>query len=148
MIQTLGGADIGVIGLQIEGARAVLGIAIHESDYWGRGFGTDAVRTLVDGAFEVKPLVRIELTVLHDNARAIRSYERAGFKREGVLRSHVYQNGRYQDVVMMSVLHEEWAKGRAHAKNRVRAKSRAQAKSHSPGLLRLGGRARRRGGRR
>lgn len=108
IIQTRDGTDIGSTGLQIEGAHAVLGIAIHDERYWDRGLGTDAVATLVDGAFRARPLVRIELTVLPDNTRAIHAYERAGFKREGLLRRYVYQNGAYRDVMLMSILHEEW----------------------------------------
>ncbi len=116
VIQTLDGTDIGTTSLKIEGSRAMLGIAIHEERYWNRGLGTDAVRTLVDGAFRARALVRIELTVLPENARAIRCYERAGFAREGVLRRYIYQNGAYVDVVLMSVLHEEWAAARRAGK--------------------------------
>jgi len=113
IIQTRAGVDIGSAGLQIEGARATLGIAIHDERYWNRGLGSDAVATLVNGAFLARPLTRIELTVLPDNARAIRAYERVGFRREGVLRRYLYQNGAYRDVVLMSILHEEWAAARA-----------------------------------
>jgi diamine N-acetyltransferase len=116
VIQTLDGTDIGTTSLKIEGSRAMLGIAIHEERYWNRGLGTDAVRTLVDGAFRARALVRIELTVLPENARAIRCYERAGFAREGVLRRYIYQNGAYIDVVLMSVLHEEWTAARRAGK--------------------------------
>ena len=139
VIQTLDGADIGTIGLQIDGARAVLGIAIHDSRYWGRGLGTDAVRTLVDGAFLVRPLVRIELTVLPDNARAIRSYERAGFTREGVLRRYLYRNGRHDDVVLMSVLAEEWAERKRPA-GRTKRSGGGRKKPGGAGRMKRGGR--------
>lgn len=112
IIQTLDGKDIGTVGLHIQGSRATLGIAIHESDQWARGLGTDAVRTLVDGAFRTKPLVRIDLTVLPENSRAIRCYERVGFAREGVMRRYLYCNGEYCDLLLMSILHEEWAAAR------------------------------------
>ncbi|HXM18287.1 MAG TPA: GNAT family protein [Candidatus Tumulicola sp.] len=108
IIQTLRGKDIGVTGLVIDGARATLGISIFERSYWNKGCGTDAVRTLIDGAFRALPLVRIELTVLVDNARAIACYERAGFAREGVLRRLVYRDGKPTDMLLMSALHEEW----------------------------------------
>ena len=119
IIQTLDQTDIGTIGVHIEGARAVLGIAIHDETYWNRGYGTEAVALLVDGVFLTRPIVRIELSVLPDNDRAIRCYERAGFTREGLLRRYIYQRGEYQDVVLMSALHEEWAaRRRAPAKKR------------------------------
>ncbi len=108
IIQTLRGADIGVLGLQLEAGRGVFGIAIHEPQYWARGFGQDAVEVLVNSAFEVLPLQRIELLVLPDNVRAIRCYEKVGFKREGLLRSYIYSRGKMQDMIVMSILHEEW----------------------------------------
>jgi len=120
IIQTRGGIDIGSVGLQIDGTRATLGIAIHDERYWNKGLGTEAVTTLVDGAFRARPLVRIDLTVLPDNERAIRAYERAGFKREGTLRRYTYQNGAYRDVVLMSILHEEWSASRVPRRSRRR----------------------------
>lgn len=114
IIQTRRGVDIGVTDLVIEGARATLGVAIFEERYWSHGYGTDAVRTLVDGAFRARPLVRIELTVFPNNVRAIKAYERVGFKREGVLRSYQFRDGAYSDVVLMSILHGEWLARRDH----------------------------------
>jgi len=131
IIQADDGTDIGSAGLHIDGARATLGIAIHDERYWNRGLGSDAVATLVDGAFRARPLVRIDLTVLPDNERAIRAYERAGFKREGVMRRYTYQNGEYRDLVLMSVLHEEWIA------------ARKPPRASRSGLRRRGGRARR-----
>jgi RimJ/RimL family protein N-acetyltransferase len=128
IIQTSDGVDVGSAGLEIEGARATLGIAIHEERFWNRGLGTDAVGALVDGAFLTRPLVRIELTVFPDNQRAIRAYERAGFQREGLLRRYIYQNGEYRDVVLMSILHEEWRAARS-SKARARAAPRKRGRT-------------------
>jgi diamine N-acetyltransferase len=127
IIQTSDGVDIGSAGLQIEGARATLGIAIHDERFWNRGLGSDAVATLVNGAFLARPLTRIELTVLPDNKRAIRAYERVGFQREGLLRRYLYQNGAYRDVVQMSILHEEWTATRG-PKTRARATQRKRSR--------------------
>ena len=129
IIQTRAGADIGSAGIQIEGTRGVLGIAIHDERYWNRGLGTDAVATLVDGVFRARPLVRIELTVLDNNARAIRAYERAGFKREGLLRSYIYQEGAYRDVVLMSILHDEWKAAQDKGSRRRGARRKGSRRS-------------------
>jgi len=112
IIQTHRGVDIGVLGLQLESNRGIFGIAIHEPRYWARGYGQDAVEVAVDAAFRVLPLRRIELLVLPDNTRAIRCYEKAGFTREGELRNYIYNRGRMQDMIIMSVLHEEWRERR------------------------------------
>lgn len=115
ILQTRRGRDIGTIGLRVYGARAVLGIGIYDERYWNRGFGQDAVEVLVDGAFRVLPLQRIELTVYPDNRRAIRCYINAGFSHEGVLRKYAYHRGRYRDCILMSILHNEWQRHRRGA---------------------------------
>ena len=53
-------------------------------------------------------LHRIFLTVLSFNARAIRAYEKVGFKKEGVFREHIYRDGKYHDVYYMGILENEW----------------------------------------
>lgn len=108
IIQTRRGLDIGLIMLRVSEAHAELGIGIHNSRYWDRGYGQDAVEVFVDGAFRAMPLHRIELFVLPDNVRAIRCYEKAGFTREGLLRKYQFARGKMRDVVVMSILHEEW----------------------------------------
>jgi RimJ/RimL family protein N-acetyltransferase len=128
IIQTLDGHDIGTVGLFVERARATLGIAIHDDRYWSNGYGTDAVRVLVNGAFAVLPLVRIDLLVYTDNERAIRCYKKAGFTAEGVLRSYEWGHGRYRDILMMSVLHDEWP-ARSHPRTAGRRGS-ASARRH------------------
>jgi RimJ/RimL family protein N-acetyltransferase len=85
-----------------------LGIAIGR-DHWGKGFGQDAVRTLVDYAFEHLNMNRVGLYVLADDPRAVGAYRKAGFVEEGRIRQHAFVRGRYEDELVMSVLREEWA---------------------------------------
>lgn len=85
-----------------------MGIGIGDRAYWGYGYGRDAIRVLLDYAFRLRNLHKVWLTVNSDNERAIRSYERCGFVEEGRLRKHVWNNGRYIDLVYMGVLREEW----------------------------------------
>ena len=51
---------------------------------------------------------RIYLYVFETNPRAIRAYEKCGFVHEGKLRQSVYRNGRYIDILLMSILRSEW----------------------------------------
>lgn len=88
---------------------AYVAIGIGERDYWGRGYGTDAMRLTLRYAFEELDLHRVTLTVWSVNERAIRSYERAGFKREGVQRETMLREGRRVDTVVMGVLRGEFA---------------------------------------
>jgi diamine N-acetyltransferase len=89
---------------------AELGIAIGEKQYWGQGYGTEALNLLVDHGFNTLNLNRIYLQVYETNPRAVRSYEKASFSTEGRLRQARYLNGRYVDVILMSILKDEWIK--------------------------------------
>lgn len=112
ILQTRGGRDIGTGGLRLHGARAVLGVGITDARHWASGYAQDAVEVLADGAFRIMPLQRIELTAFPEDRRALACYRKAGFRKEGVLRQYAYEQGRYRDCVLLSVLHAEWVRRR------------------------------------
>jgi RimJ/RimL family protein N-acetyltransferase len=87
--------------------RCELGIALGKN-HWGKGFGQDAVRTLVDYAFTYLNVNRVSLQVLADDPRASGAYRKAGFVEEGRLRQQAWLRGRFHDELLMSVLREEW----------------------------------------
>jgi RimJ/RimL family protein N-acetyltransferase len=95
-------------GLDPQARSAEVMILIGNQAYWGGGYGTDAMVSLLRYLFWSRGLHRISLTVLAWNARAIRSYEKAGFVREGVLRADVFDGGRYHDQVVMAILRPEF----------------------------------------
>jgi RimJ/RimL family protein N-acetyltransferase len=92
-----------------EDGNAAFGISIGEKQEWSKGYGTDALRAICDFGFGQLRLERIELDVYEPNRRAQRSYEKAGFVKEGTLRHAHFSDGRFHDVVRMSLLREEWA---------------------------------------
>jgi len=87
---------------------AELGITIGDPDYWGRGYGREAIRLLLDYGFRLRNLRKIWLHVHAANERAIRAYIACGFVEEGRQRQHIWSNGRYDDLVLMGVLRDEW----------------------------------------
>src|SRR5574341_2038745 len=93
--------------------RAELAISIGEPGQWDRGLGTDAVRQARAHAFDALDLRRVGLITDADNARGIRCYEKAGFVREGLLRSHRLRYGQPIDMLAMAVLREEWLRATA-----------------------------------
>ena len=88
---------IGFARLGLDGVRAAkLGYAIR-ADQWGRGYATDAARTLVNYGFEQLDLHRISAAIGPDNAPSIALVQRLGFQYEGCIRDHVYTNGAWRD---------------------------------------------------
>jgi RimJ/RimL family protein N-acetyltransferase len=88
--------------------RGVIGIAIGEREFWSRGYGEDAMRTVCRFGLRDLDLHRIELTVAAFNGRAIRCYEKVGFTIEGRLRDHRYVAGRYYDTLVMGLLRDDF----------------------------------------
>jgi RimJ/RimL family protein N-acetyltransferase len=84
-----------------------LGIEIGR-DFWRKGFGQDAVRTLVDYAFEYLNMNRVALQVLAEDPRAVGAYRKVGFVEEGRQRQLGWLRGVYEDVLVMAILREEW----------------------------------------
>lgn len=92
---------------------ACLGIFIGDRGYWGKGFGSDAVRILVRYGFGELNLHRIWLRVHAFNERAIKAYRKVGFIEEGRLREAIYRDGRYWDELIMALLRPEYGQNRA-----------------------------------
>jgi len=84
------------------------GLFIGDKDYWGRGYGTDAMKLLLDFAFNLLKLRNVKLDVYEFNTRAIRCYEKCGFKRIGHRRMARRIGGRAYDVIYMDILSEEF----------------------------------------
>jgi|SRR5215469_11411327 len=102
----LGSTDLHNINWINRSAEA--GIVIGDKSSWGKGFGTDAMRVLLRFAFDRINLNRVSLRVFDYNPRAITSYEKCGFKREGVLRQDKYLAGEYHDTIVMGILASEY----------------------------------------
>ena len=83
-------------------------ILIGDRDYWGRGFGTDATRLVLQFGFLELNLRRITLGVHAYNERALKTYQKAGFKMEGTMRGEGLRDGVRYDGHWMGILREEW----------------------------------------
>jgi len=116
-IETLDDPPVLVGNILWWGARpkdrcTTLGIALGR-EYIGRGYGTDAMRVIVDYGFREMGLHRIQLSVAAFNTAGIRVYEKAGFVEEGRHRESVLHDGRWYDEVLMAILDHEWAARRS-----------------------------------
>ena len=83
------------------------GIFIGEESARGKGIGTSAAKLMIEYGFKELGLHRIYLRVLAGNEQAVRSYEKAGFVKEGYLKNDAYINGKYVDIVWMAIVNEE-----------------------------------------
>ncbi len=109
----LKGSDklIGTTGLHRidwKNRHCMFGILIGDKTEWGKGYGTETTRLMVNYAFGTLGMHRVWLHVYEYNQRAIRAYEKAGFIREGVLREDRYHNGRFFNTIVMGLLRSEW----------------------------------------
>lgn len=102
---------IGSIGLQKidhKNQVAELGIAIGEKSEWGKGYCREAIKLLLAYGFEQLNLNRIFLRVFTENIAGKKCYEHCGFKLEGELRETEFNNGKFINSFIMSVLRHEF----------------------------------------
>lgn len=89
--------------------HAGIDIALH-SDWQGKGIGPDAIRTLAQHLIEVRGHHRLTIDPAADNVRAIKAYERVGFKSVGIMRKYERgPDGSWHDGLLMELLVEELA---------------------------------------
>lgn len=113
-IYTKGGIHIGNTGLhdidKKKNLKAIWGIFIGDRNYWGKGLGTDVLKTVLKYCFIKLKLNRVELGVFKFNPRAIKCYEKCGFKQEGIKKQAVRKNGKFIDEIIMGIIKSEYKK--------------------------------------
>lgn len=87
---------------------AEVGIFIGDEKYRGQGYGAEALELLLAYGFKILNLNNIMLKVFSFNQRAIKSYEKVGFRIFGRRSQAYYVNGRYYDVIMMEALAQDF----------------------------------------
>ena len=84
-----------------------IGIFIGDKEYWSKGYGTDTIKVLVKFIFDQMNINKVKLNVYEFNERALKCYEKCGFKKEGTLRQEIFRDGKYHDQYVMSILRNE-----------------------------------------
>lgn len=100
----------GINKIDWKNSNVIIGIFIGDKNYWEKGYGTDAIKVLIKFIFNEMNINRIKLNVFSFNKRAIKCYEKCGFKVEGVLRQELFRDGEYHDDILMGLLKEEYNK--------------------------------------
>ena len=102
---------IGTIGLEKfnwTSRNAVLGIFIGDKNYRNNGYGTEAIKLLLEFGFKYLNLHSIRLSLLSVNERAHKCYLKCGFKDAGKSREEIFLNGKYYDKLYMDILEGEF----------------------------------------
>lgn len=94
-------------GIDTHNRSAHIGLGLLPASR-GKGYGTDVVAVLCHYGFVVRSLQRLQIETLSDNAAMLRSAERNGFVREGVLRSSAWVMGEFLDEVLLGLLVQDW----------------------------------------
>ncbi len=115
---------VGLSGVDWVAGNAWVGIGIGEREYWGKGYGSDAMNLILRFAFAGLNLKRVSLDVFGYNQRAYQSYCKCGFKEEGRLRQWMQRGGERFDLVFMGILREEWEE--KQERDKVRAEPAVQ----------------------
>lgn len=97
-------------GVQWTNQTASLGIAIGDANFRGKGYGTDAMRLIVNYAFSELNLHRITSSTISYNTPSIKVHEKVGFQREGIQRESIQREGQRFDVIHFGILRPDWFK--------------------------------------
>lgn len=101
---------VSLMNISEANASADLSIIVAEPEYRGRGYGSDAIRTILRYGFEDLGLHRVGLSVFEFNEAAMAAYEKLGFREEGRLREVLERDGSRHDAILMGILKREWRK--------------------------------------
>ncbi len=100
--------NVGLMDINNINKTAEIGIFIGDKEFQNQGYGTEAIKLLLDYSFNLLNLNNILLKVYSFNHRALRCYEKCGFKIIGKRRKAQYFAGKYHDIIFMDILSDEF----------------------------------------
>jgi RimJ/RimL family protein N-acetyltransferase len=100
--------SIGFINVDMINRTAEMGISIGERNFWNRGFWTEAIQLMLDYGFNLLNLHHLRISVFSFNQRAIKCYEKAGFKTVGKFTDFKQIGGERFDMIMLEILAKDF----------------------------------------
>ena len=85
-----------------------LSIIIPDPEMQHKGYGTEAIKIMLNMAFKEYEMHRVSIGVVALNTDALEFYKKIGFKQEGIMEEAYYYNNEYSDFIMMRILSYEW----------------------------------------
>jgi RimJ/RimL family protein N-acetyltransferase len=95
-------------GVEWTNQTAHLGINLGDPNYWGKGYGTEAMAMILSYGFRELNLHRVTSSTISYNIKSIRVHEKVGFQREGLQRESIQREGQRYDVIHFGILRPEW----------------------------------------
>jgi len=100
-----------LINIDYKNRNAECIIDIGDRNSWGKGYGTEVMKLLLDYSFLEMNLHRVYLRVFSFNNKAIKLYEKIGFQHEGGSRESIFREGKWHDIIHMAIFQREYIKG-------------------------------------
>jgi len=110
-IEKKDGTKIGFISHFLSGGEREIGYNIVPNER-NKGYAKEAIQIMVDYLFLSKDIMRIQAKADAENVQSWKALEKAGFKREGILRRTFYCRGKWRDDCIYSIIREEWKEPR------------------------------------
>lgn len=85
-----------------------LGLSIGNKNEWGKGYGTEIVKSMIKFAFNDLKMNRVGAEIYSHNSASIKIFKKCGFKHEGTIRQSVLKKGVYSDELIFGILKEEF----------------------------------------
>lgn len=95
---------VGLYKIDMMSRKAEFGILIADNDSRGKGYGTICTNVMVDYAFRRLGLHKVYAEVISENIPSKMMFLKCGFSLDGILRDDNYKNGRFYDVLILSIL--------------------------------------------
>ena len=114
-IEKKDGTKIGTVFHFLNGNYMEIGYILAPSER-KKGYGSEAIKIIVDYLFLSKGLVRVQAITGIDNFASCNALEKAGFTKEGIMRNSGFIRGEWKDGFLYSITREEWKEPKILAK--------------------------------
>jgi len=98
----------GLIDINWNYRHAEIYISIGETEYWGQSLAIDANKLILDYAFKELNLHKVYALIFAENERSLKAAVKTGFKQEGIMKEQIFNDGRFQDLVMLSLFQQDY----------------------------------------
>lgn len=100
--------NVSMFDIDLLNKSCSVAIMIGAKEEWNKGYASEALKLMLKYAFEEKGMERVSATILKNNIASIKLHEKCGYKVEGTMRHAIFKLGKYNDLVLLSILKDEF----------------------------------------